>query len=215
MSRKFLLGCGILSSAVYLSADILGSLQWEGYSVADQTISELSAIGSPSRGLMLWMFAAYNVLVIVFASSVVSTADRIDLRRAGNAIAWIGWLGVAGAFFPIHVRGSIPWTANETMHILLTAITVVFIIGAIVFGARTQGIRFRAYSTATIALTLGFGAWSGFLGRAMAADLPTPWMGVAERICIYSYLAWIAVFAVMLLRARDESRDRVRFKTAA
>jgi hypothetical protein len=143
------------------------------------------------------------------------SAARIDLRRAANAIGGIGWLGVLGAFFPIHVRGSIAWTPNETMHVLLTAITVFFIVGAIVFGAKTAGVRFRAYSIATIAFTLGFGAWSGWLGRAMAEDLPTPWMGVAERACIYSYLAWIAVFAVVLLRARDESRDRVRFKTAA
>ena len=204
MGRKFLLACGVLSSAAYLCADVFGSLRWESYSVVDQTISELAAIGSPSRALMLWFFAAYNVLVIAFASGVWLSADRIDPRRAGNAIAVIGWLGVFGLFFPIHVRGSMPWTINETMHILLTAITVFFIVGAIVFGAKTAGVRFRAYSIATIAFTLGFGAWSGWLGRAMAEDLPTPWIGVAERACIYSYLAWMVAFAVVLLRRRDD-----------
>ena len=87
MGRKFLLACGVLSSAAYLCADVFGSLRWEGYSVVDQTISELAAIGSPSRALMLWFFAAYNVLVIAFASGVWLSADRIDPRRAGNAIA--------------------------------------------------------------------------------------------------------------------------------
>lgn len=199
MARKLLLGCGILSSAVYVSADVLGSLHWQGYSVANQTVSELAAIGSPSREIVMWLFTAYNVLLIAFASGIsLSAADRIDLRRAANAIGVIGWLGVVAAFFPIHVRGY-AWTINETMHSVLTAITVFFIVGAIVFGGRTADVRFRAYSTATIALTLGFGAWSGWIGRGLAENLPTPWIGVAERICIYAYLAWIAAFAIVLL----------------
>lgn len=204
MARKVLLACGVVSSLVYLGADVFGALRWEGYSVADQTVSELAAIGAPSRALVFWLFAAYNVLLIAFASGAVLSADRADLRRAGNAIAVIGWIGILAAFFPIHVRGY-AWTINETMHSLLTAITVVFIVGAIVFGGRTAGERFRAYSIATIAFTLGFGAWSGWIGRGLAADLPTPWIGIAERVSIYAYLAWVATFAVLLLRVRDDA----------
>jgi hypothetical protein len=214
MARKFLLVCGVLSSAVYLCADILGSLRWEGYSVANQTVSELNAIGAPSRDLVFWLFAAYNVLVIGFASGVWLSAGRADMRRAGHAFAAIGWIGVIAAFFPIHVRGY-SWTINETMHSLLTAITVFFIVGAIVLAGRAAGARFRAYSLATIAITLGFGAWSGWIGRGLAADLPTPWIGVAERICIYAYLAWVAAFAVVLLRVPDQSGRVHRYADAA
>jgi hypothetical protein len=215
MARKLLLGCGILSSVVYLTADILGSLHWAGYSVADQTVSELAALGSPSRELVMWLFTSYNVLLIAFASGIALAApDPSDRRRAANAIGMIGWIGVLAAFFPIHVRGY-AWTINETMHSVLTGITVLFIIAAMVFGGKTADVRFRAYSVATIALTLGFGAWSGWIGRALAADLPTPWIGVAERMCIYSYLAWIAVFAVVLLRAHDESGRVIPLAKAA
>jgi len=214
MARKFLLACGIASSVIYLVADVLGSLRWEGYSVAHQTVSELAAIGSPSRGLVMWLFTAYNVLLIAFASAVVLSADRTDLRRAGNQIAVIGWIGVLAAFFPIHVRGY-AWTINETMHSVLTMFTVFFIVGAIVFGGRTAGERFRAYSIATIAIMLGFGAWSGWIGRGLVADLPTPWIGIAERVSIYSYLAWSAVFAVVLMRARDVPGSAARYADAA
>lgn len=215
MARKILLACGVASSLIYLGADIFGSLRWEGYSVADQTVSELAAIGAPSRALVFWLFAAYNVLLIAFASGVIISADRSDLRRAANQIAVIGWLGVLAAFFPIHIRGY-AWTINETMHSVITAITVLFIIGAMVFGGRTAGDRFRAYSIATIVLTLGFGAWAGWIGRGLASGLPTPWVGVAERISIYTYLAWVATFAVMLLRARgDMSGSATRYARAA
>lgn len=203
--RKALLLCGVVSSIVYLSADVIGSLSWDGYSYLDQTVSELAAIGSPARPLVMWLLTAYNVLLIAFASGVaLSASDDSAERRAANAIGLIGWVGVLAAFFPIHVRG-MAWTVNETMHVLLTAITVFFIVGAIVFGSKTAGDRFRAYSLATIALTLGFGAWSGWIGRRLTEDLATPWIGVAERVCVYSYLAWIAVFAVILLRASEES----------
>ena len=215
MSRKFLLGCGILSSAIYLCADVVGWLGWHGYSVADQTVSELGAIGAPSRPLVMWLFTSYNVLLIAFASGVsLSASDESSERRAANAIGMIGWLGVLAAFFPIHLRG-MAWTINETMHSLLTAITVFFIIGAIVFGSKTAGDRFRAYSIATIALTSGFGAWSGWIGRGLVQDLPTPWIGVAERVCIYSYLAWIAVFAVLMLRVKDQSGRVIHHAQAA
>jgi hypothetical protein len=205
MSRTFLLACGVLSSALYLTADIAGSLGWPGYSVSEQTVSELAAIGSPSRPLVMWLFTAYNVLLIAFASGVsLSASDESAERRAANAIGMIGWIGVLAAFFPIHLRG-MAWTINETMHVVLTSITVFFIVAAIVFGSKVGGDRFRAYSLATIALTLGFGAWSGWIGRGLAEGLPTPWIGVAERVCIYSYLAWIAVFAVLMLRVEHES----------
>lgn len=49
MVRKALLVCGILSSLLYVAIDIYGALQFEGYSYASQAISELTAIGAPTR----------------------------------------------------------------------------------------------------------------------------------------------------------------------
>ena len=51
MVRKVLLNCGILSSLLYVAMNVLGAMQWEGYNTASQTVSELSAIGAPSRPL--------------------------------------------------------------------------------------------------------------------------------------------------------------------
>ena len=51
MARKVLLGCGILSSLLYVAANIVGFRRWTDYSLTSQTVSELSAIGAPSRAL--------------------------------------------------------------------------------------------------------------------------------------------------------------------
>ena len=42
--RQVLLVCGLLSSLLYVTTDILGGLQYEGYSFLSQAISELAAI---------------------------------------------------------------------------------------------------------------------------------------------------------------------------
>ena len=51
--RKVLLICGILSSLLWITGDILASIQYEGYSFISQTISELSAIGAPTRSFLI------------------------------------------------------------------------------------------------------------------------------------------------------------------
>ena len=40
MVRKILLGCGIVSSVLYVAVDVLGTLRYPDYSFADQTFSE-------------------------------------------------------------------------------------------------------------------------------------------------------------------------------
>jgi hypothetical protein len=53
MGRKALLVSGVLASLLYLGTDVLAALLYEGYSYTDQTVSELSAIGSPTRHLVV------------------------------------------------------------------------------------------------------------------------------------------------------------------
>jgi hypothetical protein len=45
MVRRFLLGCGIVSSVWYVITDLIGTLRYPGYSYADQWFSELTAQG--------------------------------------------------------------------------------------------------------------------------------------------------------------------------
>ena len=206
MSRKLLLSCGIASSIVYVAMDLLGARAWDGYSYVDQTVSELAALDAPSRPVAQPLAMIYNLLLIPFAAGVAASAARArSLRIAAAAIAGIGLVGVIAAFFPIQMRGAGTWTINETMHVTLTAITVVLIVVAMGSGAQASGDNFLVYSMTSIAVTVMAGAITSMNGPNLAANLPTPWMGVMERISIFAYLAWVAALAVVLIPAADST----------
>jgi hypothetical protein len=76
------------------------------------------------------------------------------------------------------------------------------------FGATAGGKWFRLYSIVTIVLVILFGAWAGLEGARMAAQLPTPWMGVKERINVYGTMLWVLVLATILLRAEKGPTEK-------
>lgn len=69
MTRVLLLG-GILSPLLYALADALAGMRWESYSFRDQTISELGAVGAPSRPLFSILLILVYVLLVAFGVGV-------------------------------------------------------------------------------------------------------------------------------------------------
>jgi hypothetical protein len=67
MARKALLACGILAALLYVAMTLFVGLLWDGYSVASQTPSELSAIDAPTRPLWMLLGTVYAVLMFAFA----------------------------------------------------------------------------------------------------------------------------------------------------
>jgi Protein of unknown function (DUF998) len=208
MLRKILLACGILSSLFYVAITILTALRYEGYSSASQTISELSAIGAPTRPLWVLLGAVYSLLVTAFGWGVWRSASRNrPLRVAGGLImAGFAVSGLAWPLAPMHVREVLAaggGTLSDTMHIVLAMVTVALMSLAIGFGATAFGKRFRLYSIKTMVILVGFGVLTGLDSPRISTNLPTPWIGVWERISIGAFLLWIVVLAVTLLRVRD------------
>jgi len=204
MTRRTLLFCGALSSLLYVGIDLLGALSWQGYSYSSQTISEMTAIDAPTRTLLTPFYVGYTLLLIAFGVGVRSSPGREKSRRvAGSLLAAVGLVGLIQPFFPMHLRGAAP-SFTDTGHIVLGGVNVLFLLLAIGFGASGFGARFRLYSAATIAAMLVFGAWTGFLAPAIPAGLPTPYIGVVERVVFAAFLLWIAVYACALLRSGPE-----------
>ena len=90
-----LLTCGVLSSVLYFAADVYMSATYEGYSYLHQTVSELNAVGAPTRDLSVVPvgsgFRRYSiatiVVMLVFAAWAAMDAGRIE---AGLATPWVG-----------------------------------------------------------------------------------------------------------------------------
>ena len=55
-----------------------------------------------------------------------------------------------------------------------------------------------------------FGALTFVEAPRLGSGLPTPWIGLWERINIAVFLAWVAVLAIVLLRTSTSKEGRIR-----
>ncbi len=208
MARKALLVCGILSSLVYIGADLLAASRWEAYSYTSQMVSELMALDTPTRPMLVVLFTISNALAIGFGAGV-----RLTARPGQHALRVTGWLFMAyGAvgefallFCPMHMREAAK-TATDTRHIIATGALVLLTFLYVGFAAAARGKRFRLYSIATAIVLFIFGALSGLQGPRIDQGLPTPGFGIMERVNIYSSFLWMSVLALALLRGREGAR---------
>jgi len=200
-----LLTCGILAGALYVAMTLFVGMLWEGYSTADQTISELSAVGAPTRPLWMVLGALYTALLIVLGWIVWAASSANRPQRVVGLLLMIH--GAFGFFWPpmnqrAVLAASGP-TLSDTPHIVWAIVTGLLFLFETSFGAAAFGRRFRVYSIATIAIVLACGAITGTYTSRMQADLPTPWVGVWERLSSTAYMLWIAVLAAVLLRTEQ------------
>jgi len=124
----------------------------------------------------------------------------------GGLLATYGAIGIGWPLAPMHLREVLATggsTLSDTMHIVFAMVTVLLMLLAVGFGAAAFGKRFRFYSIVTIMILLVFGALTVPEAAKIQANLPTPWVGVWERINIGVFLLWVVVLAMTLLRVRD------------
>lgn len=208
--RKFLLICGIISTLLYTAMNIFIPMKWEEYSIVSQTISELSAVDAPTRSIWVPFGILYAALSAAFGLGVLkSSAGNTPLRITGILLLLNG---VISLFWPpMHQREVLAaggGTMTDTMHIVFAFVTVSLFMLSIGFGAAALGKRFRLYSIATLVVLIIFGILTSFDASDMEANLPTPLIGVWERINIGVYMIWVVVLAVILLRKENEVLNR-------
>lgn len=210
--RELLLICGILASLLYVAMNVFVPLQWPGYSFASRVISELSAVDAPTRSLWVPLGFVYTALMVAFGWGVwVSARGNRSLRVAGALIFVYSIIGLAWP--PMHQREVVAAggaTLTDTLHIVWSFAWVTFMLAAIAFAAAGLGKRFRLYSIATLAILLAFGVLTGLDAPKLSANLPTPLIGVWERIQIGVVMFWDMVLAIALLRRKDTASAAAR-----
>jgi hypothetical protein len=210
--KNLLLLCGILSSLLYVAMNIFVAMRYPGYNSAAYTVSELSAIGAPTRSLWTsWAFV-YTILMIAFALGVMKgAAGNRAVRVMGILILIYGALGFGWHFAPMHQREVIAaggGTFSDTMHLVFSFVTVLLMVAAMCFGAAAFGKTFRWYSIVSLIILTIFGIITGIVAPNIDANQPTPLIGVWERINIGVFLLWVITLASLLLTRENKLRER-------
>jgi hypothetical protein len=93
-------------------------------------------------------------------------------------------------------------------HFVSLFVGLVFILLVIGFAAFALGKWFRIYSMATILIFVVAGSLAVMDALRLEANLPAPWMGFWDRVNISTYMLWITVPSISLLRVTGEWRGR-------
>lgn len=221
MLRKLLLSCGIVSSALYVATDILAARRFPGYRYTEYSISEQIAEALPTR--RLWVVEAIpgSLLVAAFGAGVWASAAASGRKQRATHVTGAALVGyavssMAGAFlFPLLTPRGMPspepqGTQRVHQHELATAAINLFFLLSMGFGAMLLGKRFRYYTYGTIASLLVFGGLSALYIPRLAANRPTPGLGIVERLNVYASMLWMATLAIGLWRAEDRAAAQRR-----
>ena len=202
MGRKYLLYCGLAASLLYIAMNIFIPFLDKGYNWVTQTVSELSAVDAPTRPLWFPLGIIYTLLIAAFGWGVFQLADRKRfLRIAGVLLIINGLIGLTWS--PMHQREVLAaggGTFTDIWHLVMASVTVLLMFLSIGFGAAAFGKGFRFYSIITILVFIVFGVLTFVEAPNVDKNLPTPYIGLWERINIAAFMVWLLVFSINLLR---------------
>ena len=204
--KRNLLICGVLSSLFYIAMNTFIPLLFEGYSFRSHTVSELSAIGAPTRQLWVLMAFVYMLLFVAFGFGVWKGSNG---NRHLRTLAIIIFTYCAWNFYwpPMHQRGIEP-SLTDTLHIVWASVTVILMMLMMGFGAAALGTKFRVYTIVTMILLMGFGFMTSLDAPKIPLNLPTPLLGIWERVLIALFMLWVIVLAVTLQHSETASRHK-------
>jgi hypothetical protein len=198
--RTLLLACAPLSALIYIGwRELAVALRWEGYSRISHAISELQLSGSPTQSFLdPWEGWVYSGLVAAFGVGVwLSAGGRWSLR--GIAIAMIVPLATAPMW-------ALFGEASLAAHIGLVLVGIGVWLAAMVLGAAAFGKWFRIYTLATLTVVVVFSGLALSYAPEVRAGLPTPFIGLDERIAFAAYFLWQSVLAAVLWRTGRSRR---------
>ena len=190
---------GIISLLSYTAMVVFSPLAYPGYNWLSMAVSDLSAVGAPSAALAERLNALFGpcAVVSVMAVCVGAAGCRSKLLRAGiGFFAAMEWVTVVGyKMFP-WVQDAPAGSFQNAMHILVTALVVLFSIISLVLiavGGRKEPIR----SLSNWALVCFAAMMLGALGTGI---MPKAVFGLFERFSTFSAVVFNAVLGIFLLK---------------
>jgi hypothetical protein len=203
---RLLLACGTVAPALALVTDLVACARWSEYRPINQSLSQLSAIGAPTRQLVTGLDLARDGLLAAFAAGVGKSArgDRALGAAGGLLLANAATEAFATAFVPRDFSQP-TWSARNTANTLVMGASVACSLGAMGMGARALPGWFRRFSAGVPLSYLALAVLGVLLPARRAAAPPatgeaSATTGAQERTMAYSFQLWVAVLAVTLAR---------------
>lgn len=197
---------GIISLLSYTAIVVFSSLAYPGYNWLSMAVSDLSAVGAPSAALAERLNALFGpcAVVSVMAVCVGAAGCRSKLLRAGiGFFAAMEWITVVGyKMFP-WVQGAAASSFQNIMHLVVTALVVLFSIISLVLiaiGGREEPLRaLSAWAIVCLAAMM-----IGALGTGI---LPKSVFGLFERFSTFSAVVFNAVLGMYLLKGAFPAQE--------
>jgi hypothetical protein len=195
--QKILLTSGLLAPLLYFGTDRLVGHLIPSYSFSAQSMSDVSAIGSPQRSLAVFLTVVACVFMTAFGVSLWLVSEHgillrvVSLLILGNAIFGL----VATLFFPTQY-GIRPNFVSAGVLIMFASV-LCFIL-AIVFGAIASNGWFRIFSIAIPAAYILFAILRFATAKNSSTEEAVSLIGAQERTMSYTYLLWVFVFSIYL-----------------
>ena len=204
-AQKFLLALGILAPILKIATDLIAIRMWKGYSFVSQSISELSASGTPTRSTVLLLDLLFDLLIVGFAIGLWQQPEQSHIIRFVSALI------VANAVISFFVTLFIPMQINSegissasTIHVVLMAIGVFrFMVAMGLAGfAFDDWIRYVSFG-----ILIAYFVLAGMrliLSSRTIGDAEMVTSGIQERTMVLGYLIWLGALAVhQLLHANN------------
>lgn len=184
----------------YVFMNIVVPTQYPGYDSASQTVSELSAIDAPTRQFWFVLAIFYSLLFMAFGSGLwLSSKENRKLKYVAVIIIFDAVIG----FFwpPMHRREIIAaggGTTTDILHLAWSFVHLVLMLLMIGFGAAIFGKTFRVFSLVIVLIFIIFGILTARDSSGIENNLPTPYLGIWERINIGAYMLWVIIFSILM-----------------
>ena len=176
---------GVLGPATFLFGWIISALRTDGYSVIEDAISRLAAVGAPTRWLMSAGFIGFTIGVAVYAFGM-----RMELDGRAWVAALVASLATLGvAVFPLDHSSRV-----DLLH-GAAAFTGYVALSALPLCAAPELARRGLVRAARLSRVCGT-----ISALALAATLLGPAHGLFQRVGVTTGDAWIAGSALWLLR---------------
>ena len=193
---------GIIGVIFFFMHILFGRIFYEGYNPFAQAISDLTAANSPSKNIASVFSFLYGIFSVMFSvgffvyfkgkiNKIITVASC--LFCAMTLISFFGY-----AFFPLSQTEVTEGKFQDIMHLAVTILVVLLtIISIILFGIgflKTKDCKILGIISLFTFLLL-------LTGATLVNILPKEYLGVAQRINVYSMMIYTAILSLWMYLA--------------